>query len=152
MFDLGIWEMAVIGVVALVVLGPERLPKVARTVGQWIGKMQRYVAQVKSDINREAELAELRKMKTEFENAARDVKSSFETEAKKAEDDFKAVEADVERQLHPREESAYGEPPTHALAPPSHDPVVEPPIYDESGSPYVMPALPGTLSARSQER
>jgi len=66
MFDLSFGELAVIGTVALVVLGPERLPKVARTVGDWVGKAQRYVNQVKSDINREMELAELKKLQEEF--------------------------------------------------------------------------------------
>ncbi len=60
MFDIGLSELGVIGVVALVVLGPERLPKVARAAGRWAGKVQRYVSDVKADINREAELAELK--------------------------------------------------------------------------------------------
>jgi sec-independent protein translocase protein TatB len=59
MLDFSFGELAVIGAVALVVLGPERLPKVARTVGDWVGKAQRYVNQVKTDINREMELSEL---------------------------------------------------------------------------------------------
>ena len=62
MFDFSFGELAVIGAVALVVLGPERLPKVARTVGEWAGKAQRYVSQVKADINREMEVAELKKL------------------------------------------------------------------------------------------
>jgi sec-independent protein translocase protein TatB len=62
MFDFSFGELALIGTVALVVLGPERLPKVARTVGEWVGKAQRYVSQVKSDINREMELTELKKL------------------------------------------------------------------------------------------
>ena len=65
MFDFSFGELALIGTVALVVLGPERLPKVARTVGEWVGKAQRYVSQVKSDINREIELAELKKLQEE---------------------------------------------------------------------------------------
>ncbi|TAK91462.1 MAG: twin-arginine translocase subunit TatB [Burkholderiaceae bacterium] len=60
MFDIGLSELGVIGVVALVVLGPERLPKVARAAGRWAGKLQRYVNDVKADIHREAELAELK--------------------------------------------------------------------------------------------
>ena len=62
MFDLGFSELLLIAVVALVVLGPERLPKVARQAGAWMGKLQRYVADVKSDINRQMELDELRKL------------------------------------------------------------------------------------------
>ena len=78
MFDFSFAELGVIGAVALVVLGPERLPKVARTVGDWVGKAQRYVAQVKSDINREMELAELKKLQEEARDAAQSVKSSVE--------------------------------------------------------------------------
>ena len=63
MFDIGFSELLVIGVVALIVIGPEKLPRVARTVGHLLGRMQRYVADVKADINREIELEELRKMR-----------------------------------------------------------------------------------------
>jgi sec-independent protein translocase protein TatB len=78
MFDFSFGELAVIGAVALVVLGPERLPKVARTVGEWIGKAQRYVNQVKTDINREMELAELKKLQEEARSAAQSFQSSVE--------------------------------------------------------------------------
>ena len=77
MFDFSFGEIAVIGAVALVVLGPERLPKVARTAGEWMGKAQRYVSQVKSDINREMDLAELKKLQEEARNAAQSVQSGF---------------------------------------------------------------------------
>ena len=77
MFDFSFGELALIGTVALVVLGPERLPKVARTVGEWVGKAQRYVSQVKSDINRELELAELKKLQEEARQAAQSVQSSI---------------------------------------------------------------------------
>ena len=69
-------ELVVIGVVALVVIGPERLPRVARTAGHLLGRFQRYVADVKSDINREIELAELKKLQTSVEDAARDIQQS----------------------------------------------------------------------------
>ncbi len=61
MFDIGFTELLVIGVVALLVVGPERLPKVARTAGHLLGRFQRYVSSVKSDISREVQLEELRK-------------------------------------------------------------------------------------------
>lgn len=77
MFDFSFGEIGLIAAVALVVLGPERLPKVARTAGEWIGKAQRYVAQVKSDINREMELAELKKLQEEARTAAQSVQSGF---------------------------------------------------------------------------
>jgi sec-independent protein translocase protein TatB len=77
MLDLGIEKMMVIGAVALIVIGPEKLPRVARTVGALIGKAQRYVADVKAEVNRSIELDELKKMKQEVESAARDVESSI---------------------------------------------------------------------------
>jgi sec-independent protein translocase protein TatB len=75
--DLGIEKMMVIGAVALVVIGPEKLPRVARTVGTLLGKAQRYVADVKAEVNRSIELEELKKMKDTVETAARDVESSI---------------------------------------------------------------------------
>lgn len=76
MFDIGFSELVVIGLVALIVIGPEKLPRVARTVGHLIGRLQRYVADVKSDINREVELDELRKMRDSVQEAAASLESS----------------------------------------------------------------------------
>lgn len=88
MFDVGFSELVVIGVVALVVIGPERLPKVARTVGLLVGRLQRYVNDVKADINREMELDELRKIQTQFQDAAKEVESSITTQVSAAEQDL----------------------------------------------------------------
>ena len=71
----------VIGAVALIVIGPEKLPRVARTVGTLLGKAQRYVADVKAEVNRSMELDELKRMKDSVETAARDVESSIRTGA-----------------------------------------------------------------------
>jgi len=76
MIDFGFDKLALIGAVALIVIGPEKLPRVARKVGHFIGKAQRYVADVKAEVNRSIELEELKKMKTDFEDAARDVESA----------------------------------------------------------------------------
>lgn len=76
MIDLGLEKMALIGVVALIVIGPEKMPRVARTVGTLLGKAQRYVNDVKAEVNRSMELDELRKMKETVETAAREVESS----------------------------------------------------------------------------
>jgi sec-independent protein translocase protein TatB len=78
MFDFSFSELALIGAVALVVLGPERLPKVARTVGEWAGKAQRYVNQVKTDINREMEIAELKKLQEQARDVARSIETSVQ--------------------------------------------------------------------------
>ncbi|MCM0036281.1 MAG: Sec-independent protein translocase protein TatB [Burkholderiaceae bacterium] len=78
MFDISFTELLVIGVIALVVIGPERLPKVARTIGHLVGRAQRYVNDVKSDINREVELDELRKLKEQMQDAAQSVQSGLQ--------------------------------------------------------------------------
>ena len=70
MFDIAFSELLLIGLVALVVIGPERLPKVARTVGTWLGRLNRYVAQVKQDIDRDMELEELRKLQQQMKDSA----------------------------------------------------------------------------------
>ena len=80
MLDFGFDKMALIGAVALIVIGPEKLPRVARTVGTLLGKAQRYVADVKAEVNRSIELEELQKMRTQFETAARDVHASVNKE------------------------------------------------------------------------
>ena len=93
MFDIGFSELLVIGVVALVVIGPEKLPRMARTVGHLAGRLQRYVSDVKADINREIELDELRKMRDSMQKSASDVEASVNTELAKTADDLnKAVE------------------------------------------------------------
>ena len=81
MIDLGISKIAMIGAVALIVIGPEKLPRVARTVGTLLGKAQRYVNDVKQEVNRSMELDEFKKMKETVEGAARDVENSIKTNA-----------------------------------------------------------------------
>ena len=73
MFDIGVTKLAIVGGIALIVIGPERLPRVARMVGTLLGRAQRYVADVKAEVNRSIELEELNKMKAQFEGAAREV-------------------------------------------------------------------------------
>ena len=80
MLDFGFDKMALIGAVALIVIGPEKLPRVARTVGTLLGKAQRYVADVKAEVNRSIELEELQKMRSQFETAARDVHDTVHKE------------------------------------------------------------------------
>jgi sec-independent protein translocase protein TatB len=82
MLDLGLSKMALIGVVALVVIGPERLPRVARVAGTMLGRAQRYINDVKAEVTREMELDELRKAKTGFEEAARNVENKIHDAAR----------------------------------------------------------------------
>lgn len=84
MLDFGFDKLALIGAVALIVIGPEKLPRVARTVGHMLGKARRYVADVKAEVNRTIELEELQKMKSQFESAARDVESTVSREVNAA--------------------------------------------------------------------
>ena len=84
MIDFGLDKIALIGAVALVVIGPEKLPRVARTVGALFGKAQRYVSDVKAEVNRSIELEDLKKMKTQFEDAARDVQDTVRSEVNSA--------------------------------------------------------------------
>lgn len=88
MLDLGLTKMAIIGVVALVVLGPERLPGVARTAGALFGRAQRYINDVKSEVAREMELDELKKMRTDFETAASNVESTIQDNLKRHESEL----------------------------------------------------------------
>jgi sec-independent protein translocase protein TatB len=96
MFDVGFSELMVIAVVALLVIGPERLPRVARTMGHLVGRLQRYVNDVKADINREIELDELRKFKSTFEDAAREVEHTIHSEAAKARSEADAIAQSVD--------------------------------------------------------
>ena len=95
MFDIGFSEIVVIAVVALIVIGPERLPKVARTLGHMFGRLQRYVNEVKADINREMELDELRKLRTEVQSAAQEIEHSMSSAAREVETGMRSVEAQL---------------------------------------------------------
>lgn len=81
MIDIGVTKLAIIGGIALVVIGPEKLPGLAKTIGTLLGRARRYVADVKDEVNRSMDLDELKKMKDSVEGAARDVESSIQTSA-----------------------------------------------------------------------
>jgi sec-independent protein translocase protein TatB len=99
MFDIGFAEMMVIAIVALIVIGPQRLPKAARTLGAFFGRMQRYVADVKADVEREMELEELRKFKSNVEESARDFQTTVHSEMRAAEKKFDDETAPVKEEL-----------------------------------------------------
>lgn len=112
MIDLGISKMALIGAVALIVIGPEKLPRVARTLGALLGKAQRYVADVKAEVNRSMELDELRKMKDTVESAAKDVGNTLQTNASEFEKAWNDTQAEVNSSL--------------AFEQPTYEPLAEP--------------------------
>jgi sec-independent protein translocase protein TatB len=97
MFDIGFTELFIIAVVGLIVIGPERLPKVARTLGHLFGRMQRYVSEVKADINREMELDELRKLQSSMQDAARDIEKSVSTQVNYIEDEVRQAESEAKQ-------------------------------------------------------
>jgi sec-independent protein translocase protein TatB len=109
--------------VALVVIGPERLPKVARTLGHLYGRLQRYVTQVKADIHREMETAELGKMKSEFESAARSFQGELDSSVRDIDREVREAQASIERSLdvhaQPANEPAQ---PGPSAAPPADPP------------------------------
>lgn len=95
MLDLGISKMALIGAVALIVVGPEKLPRVARTVGALLGKAQRYVADVKAEVNRAMDLDELKKMKETVEDAGREVEKSIHSTQADIEKEWSGVTSEL---------------------------------------------------------
>ena len=95
MFDIGFSEIIVIAVVALIVIGPERLPKTARTLGHLFGRLQRYVADVKADINREMQLDELKKLQQEVRQAASEIETSVNAAARDVETGVRSVKSEL---------------------------------------------------------
>lgn len=123
MFDISFTELLIIAVVALVVIGPERLPKVARTVGHLFGRMQRYVNDVKSDISREMQLDELKKLQSTVQEAARDFETSVNREVSHAEQEVRSVTDEIEKSPASGAEAAPdGAPQTAAADPPRPEP------------------------------
>jgi sec-independent protein translocase protein TatB len=96
MFDIGFSELMVIAVVALIVIGPERLPKVARTVGHLFGRMQRYVNDVKADISREMALDDLRKLQANIQDTANSLEQSMNEEVRAVESGITQIAADAQ--------------------------------------------------------
>ena len=107
MIDFGFDKIALIGAVALVVIGPEKLPRVARTVGTLMGKARRYVADVKAEVNRTIELEELQKMKSQFETAARDVEQTVHNEVSSASQAFNQQVNDLQAGLDGADPDPY---------------------------------------------
>lgn len=103
MFDIGFSELVVIGLVALIVIGPERLPRVARTAGALLGRFQRYVNDVKSEVRREMELDDLKKFQSQLTDQVRDVENTIHNELRSAEDVARSALAEAEGAVSPSE-------------------------------------------------
>jgi sec-independent protein translocase protein TatB len=151
MFDIGFSELMVIGVVALIVIGPERLPKVARTAGILFGRMQRYVNDVKADISREMQLEELKKLQASMQEAARDFESSVTKEVDAAESELHKIA----QEANPTPLPAPAE-----VAPPPQDAAAETPPVAGHLTPAEASAQleldivppPGTTAANAEKR
>ena len=117
MFDVGFSEIVVIAVVALIVIGPERLPKVARTLGHLFGRMQRYVNDVKADISREMELDELRKLQATVQDAAHAIERSVNKEISATESQLNSVAAAAADAVQPPAAEVQSAEPPVAAAP-----------------------------------
>lgn len=121
MFDIGFSELLVIAIVALIVIGPQQLPKVARTLGHLFGRMQRYVNDVKADITREMELEELKKMRTSMEDAARSFQTSVDKEVSSTESELNKMAQDAQSAV-----DGFGDtPPPQPAAPAADQPSQE---------------------------
>ena len=147
MFDIAFSELVIIGVVALIIIGPEKLPKTARTLGHLFGRLQRYVSDVKADISREMELEELRKLQTQVQSAARDIETSVSAAARDVETGVRNVESELNAAGAVDSTPApVAVPPPTDLAPP---PQVEPPVAaarrktDVPAEPPRQASLPG---------
>ena len=154
MFDVGFSEIFVIALVALIVIGPERLPKVARTLGHLFGRMQRYVNDVKADITREMELDELRKLQSSVEEAARSIEQSVTKEISTAESQLNSIAATAaDAAPAPSSTNIAPIPPATAAVSPPVSPATEPaPAPGAAPTPQLELGLdtPGE-AARKQE-
>ncbi|MEO8003795.1 MAG: Sec-independent protein translocase protein TatB [Betaproteobacteria bacterium] len=135
MFDIGATEIFVIGVVALIVIGPERLPRVAKTLGLLFGRMQRYVGEVKADINREIELDELRKLKATMQDAARTIEQTVATQVNYIDSEVKQAGSEIKKEV----ETAVAPVAGIQLMTSGTTPAAEPPALVEAPPPQAAP-------------
>ncbi|MBV6272659.1 Sec-independent protein translocase protein TatB [Alcaligenaceae bacterium CGII-47] len=143
MFDVSFSELMLIGVIALIVIGPERLPKVARTIGHLLGRAQRYVNDVKSDIQREIDIKEIGDIKGQMEDAARSVKASLTEaqtsisqpldEAKKALQDAQSLSSTAPSAIEPTPTETSSTETPAAIEPPAIEPpaATQPDLHTE---------------------
>jgi sec-independent protein translocase protein TatB len=145
MFDIGFSELVVVGVVALIVIGPERLPKVARTAGHLLGRIQRYAASVKADISREMQMDELRKAGQSFKESIESAASGVEAQANVVDDYLKNEIGQVDQALTA---ITGGEPavPERTAASLAKEPVVQPAIAPHPQQSLDLEVRPGSVA------
>jgi sec-independent protein translocase protein TatB len=120
MFNFGITEVMMIAIVGLIVIGPERLPRVARTLGHLFGRMQRYVADIKADINREVELDELRKLQSSMKEAAQEIEESVSKQVNFIQEEVQQAESETRKSVEEAVQPAAGINLMHSLNPPDY--------------------------------
>ena len=116
MFDIGFSEILVIMIVALVVIGPERLPKVARSMGQWWGRIRRYLNKIKQDVNSSIELEELRETQRKFQAEADEMERSLRSAGSEINHSLSMLEKELENPAQNPDKNAA--PPAHSPLPP----------------------------------
>jgi sec-independent protein translocase protein TatB len=118
MFNFGVTEVMLIAVIGLIVIGPERLPKVARTLGLLFGRAQRYVTDIKADISREVELDELRSLQSSMKEAAQEIEESVSKQVNFIEDEVKQAESETRKSVEEAVQPVAGINLMHSLNPP----------------------------------
>lgn len=157
MFDIGFSELMVIGIVALLVIGPERLPKVARTLGHLLGRAQRYVNDVKSDINREMQLDELKKLQAQVADSARSFEDSVRKEYDSARSTFESpvqsAIADLEASARKIEQDVIESKPVTTTTPATAVPAstVPPPVSPPVSTPATPPQNSGERAGQTYQ-
>jgi len=135
MFDIGFSELLIIGAVALIVIGPERLPKVARTAGHLYGRMQRYVTTVKADISREIQLDEIRKAGDDFKQSIESAAGEVEQQATVVDDYLRNETGNLDKMMSAMASTESERPAPAPLSPP----VVEPPAVEPRSAQQSLP-------------
>lgn len=120
MFNFGMTEVMMIAIVGLIVIGPERLPRVARTLGHLFGRMQRYVTDIKADISREVELDELRNLQSSMKEAAQEIEQSVSKQVNMIEDEVQQAETETRKNVEEAVQPAAGINLMHSLNPPDY--------------------------------
>lgn len=143
MFDIGFSELLLIGIVALVVIGPERLPKVARTAGHLFGRLQRYVADVKADINREIHAEELQKLQEQMRASVNSIEDAVKQDMQKGSEAVQAVAEQIHEIVEVPQQPAPMTPETPPAGEPArvaeeHQPQMELGL-DAPPAPHVVP-------------
>ncbi len=145
MFDLSFTEIIVIAVVALIVVGPERLPKVARTAGVLLGRLQRYVSDVKSDIQREIQLDDLQKLQHDVRQQAREFETSIRSEIEKTQASLGDAVSEVRSEISTLESEVDALQQNAEETVPVAEDQAQPEKNDHENS------VPGMLSSQEQE-